>query len=255
MQRKSRTRVLLAVGIGLALLVGVQTAYADLLFDRGLPTENLNNASNPRSNFAFYSGWYPVPNPSTYFVFGDDFMISGPGPYHIDIGRVWVLYHSNPDALTGLKLWGGEGGTMELLSSSFTATRVYYANGKDFESSVSPGVYYKIWQIDFAVNRDVEGGQKYQFFVDGSFEPFLDGYASLSLHASIADLSGSTQEGADNYFSRLTMNSGVPGAIMILEGEDINLQLYGRQVPVPGTLVLLGSGLLGLVGWRRFRKD
>jgi hypothetical protein len=28
----------------------------------------------------------------------------------------------------------------------------------------------------------------------------------------------------------------------------------GNLVPVPGALVLFGSGLLGLVGWRRFRK-
>jgi hypothetical protein len=28
----------------------------------------------------------------------------------------------------------------------------------------------------------------------------------------------------------------------------------GAPVPLPPTVLLLGSGLLGLVGWRRFRK-
>jgi hypothetical protein len=31
--------------------------------------------------------------------------------------------------------------------------------------------------------------------------------------------------------------------------------VQGRQVPLPGSLVLLGSGLLGLAGWRRFKKS
>lgn len=32
-------------------------------------------------------------------------------------------------------------------------------------------------------------------------------------------------------------------------------QAYGSPVPVPPTVLLLGSGLLGLVGWRRIRKS
>jgi len=29
------------------------------------------------------------------------------------------------------------------------------------------------------------------------------------------------------------------------------LRLYGTPIPVPGTLLMLGSGLLGLVGFRK----
>jgi len=44
-------------------------------------------------------------------------------------------------------------------------------------------------------------------------------------------------------------------------GEEVkvafdNLQINYDPVPIPGTLILLGSGLLGLAGWRRkFGKD
>jgi hypothetical protein len=36
--------------------------------------------------------------------------------------------------------------------------------------------------------------------------------------------------------------------------EDIALQQPGSAVPLPPSLMLLGSGLLGLAGWRRFRQ-
>ena len=33
------------------------------------------------------------------------------------------------------------------------------------------------------------------------------------------------------------------------------IQAFGSQVPVPPSLLLLGSGLLGMAGWRKFRKN
>jgi hypothetical protein len=39
-------------------------------------------------------------------------------------------------------------------------------------------------------------------------------------------------------------------------GENIIIDfiLHGGAVPVPPSVLLLGSGLLGIVGWRKFRK-
>jgi len=34
----------------------------------------------------------------------------------------------------------------------------------------------------------------------------------------------------------------------------LEIDLPSKVVPLPPTVILLGSGLLGLVGWRRFRK-
>jgi hypothetical protein len=42
-----------------------------------------------------------------------------------------------------------------------------------------------------------------------------------------------------------------------LFADDFNMgvRIDGTTVPLPGSVLLLGSGLLGLAGWRRFRKS
>ena len=64
---------------------------------------------------------------------------------------------------------------------------------------------------------------------------FVGGYTTFSAHI-------------DPYF-----NDPPPGT----HRYDIGLDfiIYGAPVPVPPSMLLLGSGLLGLAGWRRFRKS
>jgi hypothetical protein len=140
MERKSRIRAMLAVAIGLCLFVGVQTAYADLLFDRGLPTTNLNNEVNPnRSNFAVLGDSYEVINPPSYQVYGDDFMIKGSGTYYIDHVLIWVV--SGGTIPNGLKLiMGKAGGSLKVVSSSSIVTKVYYIDGQRYQR-LSTGVF------------------------------------------------------------------------------------------------------------------
>lgn len=79
----------------------------------------------------------------------------------------------------------------------------------------------------------------------------------------LASISGTGPENSFDPFI-LTFNSGVSGYSGPLEirlsssqaqtGFD-QLALDGSAVPLPPSLLLLGPGLLGLAGWRRFRKS
>jgi hypothetical protein len=48
--------------------------------------------------------------------------------------------------------------------------------------------------------------------------------------------------------------SGIEGKFVYEPGGNVYIGYSDARVPVPPTAILLGSGLLGLVSWRRFRK-
>ncbi len=240
------------------MLFGFGQVLADyLLFDRGLPTANLNNVAGAnRSNVA----WASDNSTSPYTLIGDDFSIGTAGQtYHLDKITLWTVF-SNTD----LRLWGGaQGQNISVISTDSTVSQpIFYNVPGNITYQGASGSYRDMYQVDFAVNLNVNGGQTYQFFIDGlstygvNLTPFL--------HASNAALSGSPQDGADNLFLELTMTNGVPGAVVSVDSKgngwskssDINVQVYGSQVPLPGTLLLLSSGLagLGLLRGRKFFK-
>lgn len=69
------------------------------------------------------------------------------------------------------------------------------------------------------------------------------------------ELSNGATAGVKNVY--WDVNNGPSTAYMNALGQ-IDSQaftVYGSTVPVPPSVLLLGSGLLGLVGWRRFRKN
>jgi len=49
--------------------------------------------------------------------------------------------------------------------------------------------------------------------------------------------------------------SNTPGWDFFIDNIHFNEPLPSNIVPIPGAFLLLGSGLLGLAGWRRFRKN
>lgn len=62
------------------------------------------------------------------------------------------------------------------------------------------------------------------------------------------------ENGVMTYLGTLWGNRS--GALGINDYGQVVGYIYGGQaaVPIPSTLLLMGSGLLGIGGWRRFRK-
>lgn len=252
-----------------------QAQASNTLFEWGLPVENLNGypvTSYPeRSNITptlFYD-----PKPTTYQIPGDSFIIGNAGQtYRIETVTLWMLYGNqtsatdttsvNTTSFPSLSLLvGPDGGSMNPVSTTLTKTRVWYSGGVNYERTTD-GLWRAIFRLDFSVNFDANGGQKYDYFVNGLLPAGGTAYRTPSLLASNADLSGVTSVGVtDNTFLWYNTGSGIITSATAFPDNyfynpaDLNIQISGEQVPIPCTLLLLGSGLLGLGGWRRIRKN
>ena len=265
--------------ISLSFLLPVTPSLgSSLLFDRELPVynqaqPNLNNVAGVnRCNIRLYQD-LGTSIPQAYNIPGDDFSIGQAGQtYHIDTVRIWatealpltIFPVGSSSSLSHIQLWMGpaDGPVTALtpVSNTYTWKPVQYSNGAFYQTG--EGGWRQLIQVDIAVNLDVAGGTKYWFFEDGIFYSWITKhYYTGNLHASNAALSNATEEGADGISHWLTLTNGVPAQILnqtsILPsglGGDANIQIYGTLVPVPSTLLLLASGLLGLTGWRGLRK-
>ncbi|AOY82384.2 MAG: hypothetical protein F6K63_02510 [Moorea sp. SIO1G6] len=253
-----------------AVMLGyTSNAQAEMLFDRGLPTENLNSIFEAnRSNVRWAT------DAQNQGFFGDDFTIGNVGDtFVIDTIRTWMvpgLSIGDPDnlgdwyesftLLTGLAAEDDispfASATLDFNSNvtsnpDVTITQVSYP---DAAESIYDnfGDFVNIWQVDFNnLNWTIEGGTTYNFGVRGVGReiPDEDIFYPWFNHASNAGLSGSPQDGADNRYLQFDA-SGNFVYIVDTNGNgwdkssDINVQIFGEatpktSVPEPGSVLAL----------------
>jgi hypothetical protein len=243
------------VAVALSCLIFSAASADPIIFDRGLPTANLNNAAGAsRSNVAW------ADNVASTVSIGDNFSLTGNNLVS-DI-RVWVISRSTaPIANNAFQLWLGDdigAGTIvttQAFSTSVVSTT--YADSTTYQGSAGDSI--AIYQVDFSGLNLLLSGGTYAFGVSGFADP---NNSTPFLHASNGPLSGSTQTGSDGIIYGFTsaglMDTGNGYPWLSIGGwdkaSDINVQVFGEQVPEPGSIALVCVGLAGL-GFMRRKKE
>jgi hypothetical protein len=234
------------------------TARADVLVDRGLPTANLNAPDSSRSNVSWTdSGQTPAsPTPGDYYVEGDTFTNTSTATWLVNTIRLWTVGPFDSGSLT---LLGGStsaaASTFTTISSLYSSTPTTYAGGASY--TTSSGGSLSLTEIDFSVNLTLAAGEQFVYFLNGTGGRYVVPFMS----ASNAALSGSPQDQADGLIWEAEVVGGTVASFDSFsaapywdKASDFNVQVLGSAVPEPGSVALVGIGLMGALCARRRRS-
>jgi hypothetical protein len=231
------------------------TAQAELLVDRGLPTANLNATDSTRSNVAWTDGGQTAatPTPASYYVEGDTFTNTSTSTWLVNTIRIWTVGPFDANSLTLLGGTVGPVASFATISSGYTSTATTYAGGASYISG--SGSSLALTEIDFSVNLTLAAGEQFVYFLNGTGGRYVVPFMS----ASNAAFSGSPQDQADGLIWEANV---ADGSIVSFDSfstlgngwdkvSDFNVQVSGSTVPEPGSVMLVGIGLMGAVFARR----
>ena len=254
--------LLAVIGLLAASAVSSAAPVSTMLVDRGLPTANLDDTAGAnRSNVAWSFG--------TTDVTGDSFTVGSAGEtYVITAIRTWSITHVDTnigDVYTNDTLYLGTGGISAVetgnlstgsnvdSNSNITHTPVTYSNSENYGPQNDPNTR-QLWQNDFTnLNYEVQGGTTYYFAVDGEVRSPCSSSCNWYNHASNAALSGSTQQGSDNFYDDWVKTDLTDPPFACDSGNatdcggwdkssDINVQVFGYQVSPSITVEKSASG-------------
>jgi hypothetical protein len=244
--------------LGLSVALTAPAAAQTLLFDRGLPTTNLNNAAGSnRSNVA----WGDI-GPTSM---GDNFTLNTGSV--VDTIRVWVIdENATAPTANAYQLWlgpdispgGSSNASVSEVASSTSVTLTTYTGGVGYQGT--SGAFHNMYEVDFTGLDLNEDAGTYAFGVSGT--PGEPGITTPFLEASNGALSGSTQMGDDGFFYAFDASGAMDTAAGYPvdsdgngwdKSSDINVQVLG-EVPEPASMAILGVGVFALGAIRRRRR-
>ena len=280
--KMNRIVICVLASAGIASLVPSASA-STIIFQRGLPSStNVNSAAGAnQSNIS----WGNQSANGTVYLVGDDIDLSqspvpnSTGSWSVDSISVFEVANTpistststTPPAaalpqneFSSLTLFEGTAyTTLTPISSTYTSQFVQYEPaGVNYE--VGTDGFFPIYEITFSgLNLVVPANADLGFAIDA----VPNDSNGFFLHASNAALSGTEQDGADNFYENYCTNTSVPQgatsaaycALIDSNGDgwtkssDINVVVTGApsSIPEPATFGLLGAGILAIVALRK----